>query len=1550
MSEGFDESIRALLSVREYSHGEYKIAEAIKALPTDHPQLITRWLIRILGRPEAFLRSNAQNVLGKMGLEKLAEKTLEAISGWDSDNLVSSLGEHEAARIWQVCSSQFQSSRYRSGTDVNRDGRDSVKNALDRASDAMTFLYYLGDSDLAWQWVVGALQDARDRDLAELVSRRLDTPAPFAGPDAACMFPALICAVLCRPRLERRITSLIRLLVEQPELRAQFVTLLCDEDSLLETQSDREKIIRLLRLGQALSAHELRPRAYSSLGSRYSDLSEAGAKFLSAIHEHGAADMIRRVLTTGDATLIDAIKGEIGVQLLIRPFQTRLNEGSVSEGCLQVLWKLRNDAIIPELIALAKTKSSGETSASAIARRMLITQCGQRAVEPVLKELKNEYGEGVESLTSILAEIIPSSHFFKLLTNSSQEKLGVRVGRLKGGEWRVLVEIFVALGSQLAPVRRDAAVAAQSLASSSAPALLPRLIPLLVDSRDTVRSAALQAIRAFAIPDSPFMMVDQLGRTPEGIERSYLIDAIASSKPGEDLLSECLASDLTVRNRGALYFLAQNGVPRSVKHLVREALQSSDWITQFAAIECVAIAKDLCAVVPLLALSNAAEPRVREKATNTLRILIPALSLLETIRPADPRSFSKDIYSWLLSTPPMPVAQERQRSHSKGISSWPAPKASAPIAEEDIADLLAIGDAFAGTSEAVANLMPVLDGVTAADIQQKAAGRFILAVALCAAARCAHRRDFVSATILQEQVAAIAGRLGEPEIEWRALLAIGVHEESVGNDSGAWSAFNRASAVIDRTWFGVLNESEGRMFFKDKAILYDRIVLCALRLGYDALALEFTEKAKTRYLGDLIARRQRARRTELAPVISRYWLALDSQSDSSTYPRDFGVAQNVVTSVSWGVDKADDIQWTPRHLARWIQEGGSAKSGIEPQKVWQISAWLVESPNDIAQQMLDEIYTVFAWLRRVASTQAATTAGERDEMQQRYDIASVELLKIARPEDVPLWVFAEMGRASLVERLMGHIASNPTAAPIELNALVEALNGSLRHETVTAVHALRDASSEELSCRVVPTATVPTSKRSQFESVLAEVTSTEWRYVERLLRGEPVTYQRVRQSMVTAQQSALVQFYLTQSGTVAFLVGNVAGQSPELFSFPDVTVECLNDLLFGKDKTDGWFSRFGAWHSETREAWANTVDQILSDLYNQLFVPLAPRLKALGVQRLLLIPHRGLHVLPLHALFTVTGGRRRYVLDDFEVVYAPSSTLAQIAMERHRAAYGSKSLLCVRPSANDRRNLRYSDTEARAVAAQFAANNRVLRDTEAILSTIRETAPLRSHFHFTGHGQYNTESPLDSKLELTTDPHIDVGGLFENATPMARVELATLSACETALTDPHDVADEYIGISGGFLFAGVANVLCTLWAVPDVTTVLLMDRFYGCLLSLGDTHDDFMLSRVLRQAQLWLRDLTLAELKRHLKHPKCRIDDEAKLEILELFTRLSQQSGSRPFSGPLYWAPFILTSGFPSPTRPFMQALPAKEPLSASQQRQSAVDRIRALWRRRWDR
>jgi CHAT domain-containing protein len=150
--------------------------------------------------------------------------------------------------------------------------------------------------------------------------------------------------------------------------------------------------------------------------------------------------------------------------------------------------------------------------------------------------------------------------------------------------------------------------------------------------------------------------------------------------------------------------------------------------------------------------------------------------------------------------------------------------------------------------------------------------------------------------------------------------------------------------------------------------------------------------------------------------------------------------------------------------------------------------------------------------------------------------------------------------------------------------------------------------------------------------------------------------------------------------------------------------------------------------------------------------------------------------------------------------------------------------------------LRFSRVEADAIAALVAPDARLLAlDFDANRSLVLSPA-LHDYriIHFATHGFVNSDYPGFSGVALSMvgrngeseDGFLRLDQIYGLDLP---VDLVVLSACQTALGK--DVKGEgLVGLTRGFLYAGAASVLATLWKVDDQASAELMKRFYHLML------------------------------------------------------------------------------------------------------------------------
>ncbi|HYG63230.1 MAG TPA: CHAT domain-containing protein, partial [Thermoanaerobaculia bacterium] len=124
--------------------------------------------------------------------------------------------------------------------------------------------------------------------------------------------------------------------------------------------------------------------------------------------------------------------------------------------------------------------------------------------------------------------------------------------------------------------------------------------------------------------------------------------------------------------------------------------------------------------------------------------------------------------------------------------------------------------------------------------------------------------------------------------------------------------------------------------------------------------------------------------------------------------------------------------------------------------------------------------------------------------------------------------------------------------------------------------------------------------------------------------------------------------------------------------------------------------------------------------------------------------------------------------------------------------------------------------------------------------------------HFATHGVIQAETPELSGLALSMvdeagRPADGFLGLRDIYNLRLRAGLVVLSGCETALG--REIRGEGLaGLARGFMYAGAARVVASLWRVEDRATAELMTRFYQGLLV-----DRLPPAAALRRAQLAIR-------------------------------------------------------------------------------------------------
>lgn len=153
--------------------------------------------------------------------------------------------------------------------------------------------------------------------------------------------------------------------------------------------------------------------------------------------------------------------------------------------------------------------------------------------------------------------------------------------------------------------------------------------------------------------------------------------------------------------------------------------------------------------------------------------------------------------------------------------------------------------------------------------------------------------------------------------------------------------------------------------------------------------------------------------------------------------------------------------------------------------------------------------------------------------------------------------------------------------------------------------------------------------------------------------------------------------------------------------------------------------------------------------------------------------------------------------------------------------------------------LPFSRREAEAIATLSPAGQKLEAiDFEAsrATATSHELAQYRI-LHFATHGLLNSETPelsglVFSLVDRQGRPQNGFLRLHEVYNLDLPADLVVLSACQTGLGK--DIKGEgLVGLTRGFMYAGAARVVASLWKVDDAATAELMSRFYKHMLTEG---------------------------------------------------------------------------------------------------------------------
>ena len=404
----------------------------------------------------------------------------------------------------------------------------------------------------------------------------------------------------------------------------------------------------------------------------------------------------------------------------------------------------------------------------------------------------------------------------------------------------------------------------------------------------------------------------------------------------------------------------------------------------------------------------------------------------------------------------------------------------------------------------------------------------------------------------------------------------------------------------------------------------------------------------------------------------------------------------------------------------------------------------------------------------------------------------------------------------------------------------------------------------------------------------------------------PADLQEYLQGSELQPEEGFLFLHPLEEGTLAWLLdGTGELQHKKIESFGLQELEIAHEMLFGEEAEQG--DRAMAWNRKEGAKPYSKTENLLKSLDGQLAIPIRDWLIEQEVKRAFIVSGTDLANLPLNACPAIFNAQitccflpSGHLLPFIRKNRRPQSEKLFLVDEEDRLEYvrqrkaqvEGKGLLLSDPTGT----LSYAPLEAEA--ARLAAVEYQLQDagSQPQKPDLARLAERVSWVHLISHGKFDENNPYRSGMYLAMDG--DPESLWSVAEIFSEVEapfgrLAVLSGCDTSRVNPHIVSED-ISLPTAWLAAGYSAVIGSRWPVDDLSTALLMNRFFELWLKEGEPAD-----RALDQSAAWLQRL-------NREQAASKIAAWASASGLTISIDSILEGDKYPFSHPRYWAAFFV--------------------------------------------
>lgn len=336
-----------------------------------------------------------------------------------------------------------------------------------------------------------------------------------------------------------------------------------------------------------------------------------------------------------------------------------------------------------------------------------------------------------------------------------------------------------------------------------------------------------------------------------------------------------------------------------------------------------------------------------------------------------------------------------------------------------------------------------------------------------------------------------------------------------------------------------------------------------------------------------------------------------------------------------------------------------------------------------------------------------------------------------------------------------------------------------------------------------------------------------------------------------------IEYFITGDEISAFIASHHQFKIVRNLASKTAVEKTLTALRFQIEKFNYGAAFVNAYFGQLKRA----TDEHLTQLYQAIFAPIEA---FLSNDRLVIIPHGLLHYLPFHSLHK----DGRYLIEDYEISYAPSATVLKLCRNRQRQlaqetnsqpnephrrlSYGEEQTHTdiKKPQGATMLAVGVAESGTPSIEEEISTLNAIFPDSikltgrRATHGNLLQHAPEARFIHLASHGYFRRDNPMFSFLKLA-DANLNFYNLLDL---QLKAEMVTLSACHTGVNAIFP-GDELHGLMRGFLYAGAPSMVVSLWAVNDRSTADFMREMYSNIKA-GQTK-----RAAIRAAQLTIKEL-----------------------------------------------------------------------------------------------